>query len=150
MEPSQATDLIGYLVAVFRPRDFGDASANAYATSIQDFDYDEARRSVEWIAEHDQFFPALARLRAEIGDDYDAPLLTEADRPSLPGAIDRARFESMTAALPGDVVEPPPPAPRRTRERHIPYDPAEVERRKAEVRDAIRREMERLGMEAEA
>ncbi len=123
---------------------------NAYAQSIAAFDYDEAAKAVRWIAEHDTFMPALGRLRAEIGDDYDAPMLTEADRPMLPGY--QARMDAEQRALSGEV-EPAPPSqparPGRIEDAHIDYDLEAFKRRKAEAKDAADRERERLANEGE-
>lgn len=147
MTPSQAAELVTYLVAVFRPRDFGDASASAYAHSIQEFDYDEARRSVEWIAEHDRFFPVLSRLRAEIADDYAAPPIATLDRTALPGY--------RPPMLPGDVApEVVEVAHHATRtmtglidDPHIRYNPEQVGLRKAEAKAAAEVERQRIAAE---
>lgn len=158
MTPSQAAELVTYLVAVFRPRDFGDASTTAYANSIQDFDYDDARRAVEWIAEHDRFFPALSRLRAEIADDYVAPPIETLERTALPGyAAVHALRPALVGAAPmragdsplmfGPLADAVRHVTHREQDPHIDYDPEQVKRRKAEAKAAASAERKRIAAE---
>lgn len=132
MQKAQAREIVGALVAAFRPRDFGAASEAIYVEFLEPFDHEEAVKAARWIISHDTYFPTVARLTSEIADDYHAPPIETLDRAALPGA---------TKALPaGDVVVL---AERigELREKlrtdpHVDYDPAEVEKRKAEAREA--------------
>lgn len=145
MEKAQARELVGVLVAAFRPRDFGTSSEQLYTEILMQFDHAETAKAVRWIVEHDTFFPTIARLRAEAADDYRAPLIDTLDRASLPGY--------RPEALPGEVAEALAPvielAVGHAKEHHEPdphidYDPVQVARRKAEAKAAAAKERRRL------
>lgn len=147
MRTEQAAEIVSYLLAAFRPRDWSDASSAVYIESLLDLDFDEALKAVRWgVTEQWRFMPAVMELRKEIIDDYHAPRIETLDRTALPG--------HRPPMLPGDVdpelakvVELVTHRATETDDPHIRYDPEQVKLRKAEARAAAATERKRIAAE---
>jgi len=135
MDAKQATQIVRFLVAAFRPRDWTDESSAVYIERLMGKDYEQSQRAARWLADHSRYMPTIA----EILDAIKAqPTVQRPELPEPPGAtpdevvaIIAEGRERIRAAGPGErplqlVREPKP----------IAVDMAEVERRKAAIRDA--------------
>ncbi len=156
MEHPQATEIVAYLLAAFRPRDWTDASTGLYAAELLGFEVIDATEGARWLVREGlSRMPSVAELRDAVET---AARIRRAARPKLPEGSTMTPAELKAAERvaakisrawrkrhPEGHGHPAPAleeliAQRPPVEVQIGFDPAEV----AAKRDAARRARESL------
>ncbi len=111
MSPEEVTQVIGYLLAAYRPREWSDASSAVYIEQLAEEDYEVAMDAVRSLVASERFMPAVSEI-----------LATEITRETRRRLAEQGPPERPLHVVPKAVP--------------IEVDMADVERRKAEIRAA--------------